>query len=210
MLLGCQQVLDSDFNAIANDAEFRAGVTLWLKAWHQVPAGSLPNDERVLAYYARAMPEQWSSIAEHALHGFVLCSDNRFYHPIICEKALEVLADREQRSEKAKNAAAKRWKNKRKPNHARAMPEQYGSSAQALHEQSSSNANITEDNRTGVSSPYSPPPRKRRGGLGERRAAKKSAREIQAQAFFEVANELARERDSRTHHETLEPLRHDG
>src|SRR5215475_6695062 len=56
MLLGCQQVLDSDFNAIANDAEFRAGVTLWLKAWHQVPAGSLPNDERVLAYNGRASP----------------------------------------------------------------------------------------------------------------------------------------------------------
>ena len=53
MPLDIGALLNSDFNAMTrSDTAWRAGVTLWLKAWHQVPAGSLPNDERVLCFFA--------------------------------------------------------------------------------------------------------------------------------------------------------------
>ena len=35
----------SHFHAHASDAEWRAGVTLWLKSWDQCPAGTLPVDD---------------------------------------------------------------------------------------------------------------------------------------------------------------------
>lgn len=82
---------DSDFTATVGGEAFRAGVMLWCAAWHQVPAGSLPNDNRVLANlagYGRFI-EEWQKVSEGALYGWVLCSDDRFYHPTIAEKATE-------------------------------------------------------------------------------------------------------------------------
>lgn len=82
---------DSDFSALVEAEAFRAGFLLMCAAWHQVPAGSLPNDDRVLsnlAGFGRVVKE-WEKFKEEALHGWVLCDDNRYYHPVVCEKALE-------------------------------------------------------------------------------------------------------------------------
>ena len=46
-LLG-QHLFGSEFNARANDSEWRAGLTLWWAAWCQVPAASLPDDDVAL------------------------------------------------------------------------------------------------------------------------------------------------------------------
>jgi hypothetical protein len=70
----------------------RAGhalVTLWCRSWHEVPAGSLPDDDRMLAHLAMCTPAAWRRLREHALRGWGLCSDGRLYHPVVCEKALE-------------------------------------------------------------------------------------------------------------------------
>lgn len=82
---------DSDFSALVEAEAFRAGFLLMCASWHQVPAGSLPNDDRVLsnlAGFGRVVKE-WEKFKEEALHGWVLCDDNRYYHPVVCEKALE-------------------------------------------------------------------------------------------------------------------------
>ena len=39
------RLFGSSFHAQVSDAAWRAGVTLWLKSWDQVPAGTLPDDE---------------------------------------------------------------------------------------------------------------------------------------------------------------------
>lgn len=80
----------SDFHARANDAEWRAGVTLWLAAWGQVPAGSLPTDDVVLCRLAELGRNlrEWRRVKARALHGFVECSDGRMYHRFLCEQAL--------------------------------------------------------------------------------------------------------------------------
>jgi hypothetical protein len=95
-LLG-ERLLTSDFDARCNDAEWRAGVTLWWRAWQQVPAGSLPNDDAALAGLAgyRRDPRGWAKVRANALHGFVLCSDGRLYHPVICELAQTAWKKRE-------------------------------------------------------------------------------------------------------------------
>ncbi len=91
MPLDVMRLRDSGLAIEATDAEFRSAVMLWCAAWHQVPAGSLPDDDRALSHFAgfgRAINE-WEKVREGALRGFVKCSDGRLYHPVIAEKAVE-------------------------------------------------------------------------------------------------------------------------
>ncbi|MDR3389939.1 MAG: DUF1376 domain-containing protein [Rudaea sp.] len=97
MPLDVVRLRDSSMALKANGDEFRAAVMLWCVAWHQVPAGSLPNDECDLATYAGYGKRSrlgydksgWEKVREGALRGFKLCDDNRIYHSVIAEKAIE-------------------------------------------------------------------------------------------------------------------------
>lgn len=83
----------SDFMHLANNEEFGAALKLWMAAMRQVPAGSLPNNDSIvasLAGYANA-PKGWSKIRDMALYGWVPCNDDRLYHPVICDMVLEVI-----------------------------------------------------------------------------------------------------------------------
>ena len=89
MPLDVVRLRDSDIAALSSGEEFRSAVLLWCASWHQIPAASLPNDDKVLAQLAgfgRVVAE-WKAVKEGALRGWVLCSDNRLYHPVIAEKA---------------------------------------------------------------------------------------------------------------------------
>lgn len=109
------RLFGSDFDAHASDAEFRAGLNLWWAAWNQVPAASLPNDETALCRLAGCGRDlkTWRKVNEHALHGFIECSDGRLYHKAQVPFALESwerrLKDRERkakwREKKAEKAA---------------------------------------------------------------------------------------------------------
>ena len=91
MPLDVKRLRDSDLAAVATDAEFRAAVMLWCAAWHQVPAGSLPDDDRTLAHLAGLGRNvaQFEDIRDMAVRGFAKCSDGRLYHNVICEKVTE-------------------------------------------------------------------------------------------------------------------------
>lgn len=86
MPLDVDRLLDSDFNALATGKEFKAGFSLWCNSWLQVPAGSLPNDDKAIAFLA-GVKTGWKAIRPMAMRGWVLCSDGRWYHPVIAEKA---------------------------------------------------------------------------------------------------------------------------
>jgi len=75
-------------------------VNLWAQAWHEVPAGSLEDDDDVLADAAMCDPSKWDKVKAGALYGWVKCSDGRLYHPIVCERVLEAWAAKEERREK--------------------------------------------------------------------------------------------------------------
>ncbi len=90
MPLEVVRLRDSDLVVLASGEEFRAAVLLWCAAWHQVPAGSVPKDERMLANLAGFGRDikGWRSVSDAALRGFVECSDGRLYHPVIADIAI--------------------------------------------------------------------------------------------------------------------------
>jgi hypothetical protein len=91
MPLDVLRLRDSDISVEATGEEFRAAVLLWCAAWHQVPAGSLPDNDARLGQFAGygRVTSAWLEVKAGALRGFVKCSDGRLYHPVIAEKALE-------------------------------------------------------------------------------------------------------------------------
>jgi hypothetical protein len=91
MELDVRVLRDSRFAAQVSGDGFRAGVLLWCAAWHQVPAGSVPDDDIELANlagYGRFVKE-WRKVRDQALMQFTKCSDGRLYHATVCEKALQ-------------------------------------------------------------------------------------------------------------------------
>ncbi|WP_062116717.1 DUF1376 domain-containing protein [Collimonas pratensis] len=103
--LDIARLFNSEFHARSNDTEWRAGVTLWLKSFHQVPAGSIPDDDVQLARLAELGRDTktWKKVKGVALHGWIKCNDGRLYHPVVAEKAAEALAGKKtQRGRTAK------------------------------------------------------------------------------------------------------------
>lgn len=91
MPLDVVRLRDSDLAATESAEAFRAAVMLWCASWHQLPAASLPDDDRVLANlsgYGRVVKE-WQKERVGALRGWVTCTDGRLYHPVVAEKAME-------------------------------------------------------------------------------------------------------------------------
>ncbi|WP_354676771.1 DUF1376 domain-containing protein [Cupriavidus plantarum] len=78
-------------------------INLWTAAWHDVPAGSLEDDDDVLADLAMCDPAKWSKVRDEVMRGWVKCSDGRLYNPTVCEKALESWAAKVERREKAEH-----------------------------------------------------------------------------------------------------------
>ncbi len=89
-----------------------AALSLWCKAWHEVPAGSLPDDDELLADYAGCDPEEWARIKARALGKFIRCSDGRLYHELVAKKALEAWAMKQARMARTSAALAARTKRK--------------------------------------------------------------------------------------------------
>lgn len=81
------RLFGSSFHARATDSEWRAGFTLWLKSWDQVPAGSLPDDDIELCRLAELARDVklWKKLKAGALRGWILCTDGRLYHPVVAE-----------------------------------------------------------------------------------------------------------------------------
>jgi hypothetical protein len=77
-------------------------LNLWMRAWTEEPAGSIENDDDVMSDAAMCPPDKWPKLKEDALRGWVLCSDGRWYHPTVCEIALETWE--EQTIERARRA----------------------------------------------------------------------------------------------------------
>ncbi|MEK7945739.1 DUF1376 domain-containing protein [Pigmentiphaga sp. YJ18] len=91
MPLDVVRLRDSDLAIQVTGEEFRCAVLLWCAAWHQIPAASLPDDDKTLASLAgfgRAVGE-WEKHKAGALRGWIKCSDGRLYHPVVAEKANE-------------------------------------------------------------------------------------------------------------------------
>jgi hypothetical protein len=108
MPLDVRRLLTSETWVLGTAAEKVAALNLWLEAWHQVPSGSLPNNERMLAHLSQA-GAGWKKVAAHAMRGWVLCSDGRWYHSVIVEKVREGWERKQKQRERSRKGNAKRW-----------------------------------------------------------------------------------------------------
>lgn len=109
------RLLTSETWVLATGDEAKAALTLWLQAFHAVPAGSLPANDKMLAYLSMAGPN-WPDVREHALRGWKVHADGRLYHPVVTEKVLEAL-DRSEAYQKARDAHRERmreWRGKQR------------------------------------------------------------------------------------------------
>lgn len=110
MPLDVLMLRDSRFAGEVTGDAFRAGVMLWCAAWHQVPCGSLPDNEAELsklAGYGFAV-QQWKRVKKQAMQGFVQCSDGRWYHEEVSARALTAWRSRlEHYFERAKDRLRK-------------------------------------------------------------------------------------------------------
>lgn len=105
-VLRVDRLLASELVALCSPEEGWAAFMLWCRAWQQVPAASLPNNESILASFSMA-GRRWQKVRAMALRGFVLCSDQRLYHRVLADEALEAWQRRltfRERSEKANKA----------------------------------------------------------------------------------------------------------
>jgi len=112
MMIDIQRLRQSGFDAIIDDSAWRAGVNLWLSAWHSVPAGSLDADDAALTKAAGLGRDlrTWSAVRDNAMRGFVLCSDGRYYHETVSEVALEAWIEKVIQRLASGAGNAKRWK----------------------------------------------------------------------------------------------------
>lgn len=113
MPLDVVRLRDSETAILVSGDGFRAAVLLWCAAWHQIPAASLPDEDRTLAHlsgFGRDL-QAWAQVKSEALRGFVKCSDGRLYHPTIAQKADEAWQSRiafRKRTEAARRARAEK------------------------------------------------------------------------------------------------------
>lgn len=82
-------------------------MNLWMRAWHEVPAGSIEDDDDVLADAAMCPPDKWIDIRDTLLDGWEK-RDGRIYHRTVTELATEAtgkLRSNKKRTEAARKAA---------------------------------------------------------------------------------------------------------
>lgn len=126
-MMNAERLLASELVALSTGDEFKAAVRLWCRAWKQMPAASLPNDDRVLASFAGLPVKAWLKVKVMALRGFVLCEDGRLYHRVLCEDARRAFEKKTSHRLRAQAGADARWEKSR-------------GNAQALHKHEPSSA----------------------------------------------------------------------
>lgn len=79
-------------------------VNLWMRAWHEIPAGSIEDDDDVLADAAMCAPDRWEELKDDILKGWDR-RDGRVWHSTVIEIATEAVG--KLRMNKSRTAAAR-------------------------------------------------------------------------------------------------------
>lgn len=111
MMIDIPRLRGSEFDSILDDGAWRAGLNLWLTSWHQVPAGSLPDDDASLAKHAGLGRDvrTWRKVKAEALRGWVKCDDGLLYHETVAEMALEAWIEKLAQALSSGAGNASRW-----------------------------------------------------------------------------------------------------
>ncbi len=103
-----QLMRNCEFTVLSSAEEFRAQIMLFCAAWHRIPAGSLPCDDKLLADCAKVDQKTWKKIKIGSLSGFIQHADLRLYHPVLTatvKKSYSVMRGNQKKTEGATAAA---------------------------------------------------------------------------------------------------------
>jgi hypothetical protein len=104
-----------------------AGIKLWWEAMLQTPAGSLPNDDEELCELADFGEDTktWMRHRDVAMHGWVLCSDGRFYHQVVAQQVIAAW-DRKRRVNETREGWKERQRRRRGASNGHDEPPPHG------------------------------------------------------------------------------------
>jgi hypothetical protein len=88
-MLNVERLMASELVALSTHEVVAAALFLWCRAWKQRPAASLPDDDRIIAAFARLPLPRFRKIRGEVMRGFVKCSDGRFYHRVLAAEAVK-------------------------------------------------------------------------------------------------------------------------
>ncbi|CAN7449561.1 YdaU family protein [Acidovorax sp. LjRoot66] len=123
MPLHVARLRDSDLAAEEDPEACWYAVLLWSASWHQLPAGSLPDNDVVLAKLL-GLGRDIKTFRKHkggAMRGWVKCSDERLYHPVVAEQVLAAWDSKLHQRHRTFGAAVRKH-NERNPNDKRDTP----------------------------------------------------------------------------------------
>ncbi len=89
--------------------EVGAYFLLLCKAWYETPVATIPNNDRVLARWARLTPDEWAECRDAVLSPFKACADNRLLSPRLSSEYRKLMESRRKKSLAGKSGAEKRW-----------------------------------------------------------------------------------------------------
>ena len=87
-MLNTERLMASELVALSTHEEIGAAIFLWCRAWKQIPAASLPDDDKINAAFAKLTLKRFVSLKKKIMRGFVKCDDGRLYHKHLAAEAL--------------------------------------------------------------------------------------------------------------------------
>lgn len=90
-----------------------AYILILCKAWRENPVGTIPDDDKVLARWARLSSKAWASCRESVLAAFSDGDDGRFHQKRMMAVYQEMLENSAKKGRAGKVGAQKRWDSKR-------------------------------------------------------------------------------------------------
>ena len=152
-MLNAERLMASELVALSSHEVIGAALLLWCRAWKQRPAASLPDDEKVIAAFARMPLARFRKLRGEVLRGFVLCSDGRLYHRVLASEAVHAY-ERKIAFQRKREADAERLRNWRSSKRDETQPE-------TQPETQTETRFVAEGQGQGQVFKYPPTPRKR-------------------------------------------------
>ncbi len=112
-MLNVEKLMASELVALSSHEVIGAALLLWCRAWKQVPAASLPDDDRVNAAFAKMPLPRFRKLKGDIMRGFVKCDDGRLYHKTLAEEARKA-HDRKLVFQRKRETEAERLRNWRR------------------------------------------------------------------------------------------------
>ena len=95
-----ERIRQSDTWALATPEVRPWLLLLWVTAWEQVPCGSLPNDDALIAARIGMTPKAFAKAKPVLMRGWAEADDGRLYHSTITARVLAMLETKRKESER--------------------------------------------------------------------------------------------------------------